>query len=873
MNKRRVWALVLSIVMVLSVFAYVPVQNVEAAGVSVQYKSHVQTFGWESAWKRDGEASGTSGKAKRLEGIRITVSGDNLGVRYTTHCQTYGWLPWVSNGEMSGTQGEAKRLEAIKIELTGANAQNYDIYYRVHAQSYGWLAWAKNGQAAGTAGLAKRLEAIQIVVVARGTTVQNNVNGIVSRYGRNYVSLNGASDVNVGGRETTNITYRTHVQSYGWQGWKNNGVMAGTSGRAKRLEGIEIKLTNQQYTGNIVYRTHVQSYGWESRWRMNGEMSGTSGQAKRLEAIQIYLTGELANHYDVYYRVHAQSYGWLGWTRNGAAAGTAGYAKRLEAIQIVLVQKNGAAPGNVAGIVSTVGTGFVNRPEIALPENPVSNGSTGSTGTSGSTGSTGTNKNDVTRYSYEIVPLLEPFNEYFYVKTNNPDVSYVRFEDKNSKYKAGKGAYLIPTTRRFFDVKYENKETGRVKGGYIFEMFESGSDGGAYTLQQADRAYKVTYSGNVSYSTMPVYTDTPVQVSCKSVESLTDYLINNYTDKSKGLFDNLQSVNSALGRLSVYPKNIVDTSKPDPNRPYPLLATSPYPELSLNEHYSMWQSADEMMFLEYLHPMVLSSVGVPGVMANVAKALQPDCTVSSGSAHYLVDVTWNGTTKSYGGAGRGNTDPVMSKYIESLFTFDGGANDYAFSSSLDKLEKKIHQYEKQSTDELQTYRNQLSGDEFEKNIGAGSWLKVAAEGWGYGTAYTYVSAYTGVGNGVHHMEDVWVDGRYVNKNNCIDLKATYAQHPTSDILVRNKTFTNASGKTVTQDVLYEYDAQRGGWYAVKSYYGRNWWYSDSYDKLPADMKLSKEQVANMRVDSNAGKLPETGLIYDGTVAPGTPFFN
>ena len=123
MNKRRVWALVLSIVMVLSVFAYVPVQNVEAAGVSVQYKSHVQTFGWESAWKRDGEASGTSGKAKRLEGIRITVSGDNLGVRYTTHCQTYGWLPWVSNGEMSGTQGEAKRLEAIKIELTGANAR------------------------------------------------------------------------------------------------------------------------------------------------------------------------------------------------------------------------------------------------------------------------------------------------------------------------------------------------------------------------------------------------------------------------------------------------------------------------------------------------------------------------------------------------------------------------------------------------------------------------------------------------------------------------------------------------------------------------------------------------------------------------------
>ena len=167
MNKRRVWALVLSIVMVLSVFAYAPVQNVEAAGVSVQYKSHVQRFGWESAWKRDGEASGTSGKAKRLEGIRIRVQGGNLGVRYTTHCQTYGWMPWVKNGEISGTEGEAKRLEAIKIELTGVDAQYYDVYYRVHAQTYGWLPWAKNGQAAGTAGYAKRLEAIQICIVKK----------------------------------------------------------------------------------------------------------------------------------------------------------------------------------------------------------------------------------------------------------------------------------------------------------------------------------------------------------------------------------------------------------------------------------------------------------------------------------------------------------------------------------------------------------------------------------------------------------------------------------------------------------------------------------------------------------------------------------
>ena len=80
-------------------------------------------------------------------------------------------------------------------------------------------------------------------------------------------------------------------------------------------------------------------------------MSGTSGQAKRLEAIRIRLTGELANHYDIYYRVHAQSFGWMGWAKNGEAAGTARYAKRLEAIQIVLT--NSATEPNVAAGIDT----------------------------------------------------------------------------------------------------------------------------------------------------------------------------------------------------------------------------------------------------------------------------------------------------------------------------------------------------------------------------------------------------------------------------------------------------------------------------------------------------------------------------------------
>lgn len=329
--------------------------------VTVSYRTHVQSIGWQNP-VTNGTMSGTSGRAKRLEGIKISVTGNsNLGIQYTTHCQSYGWLPWSANGEMNGTEGEAKRLEAIKIQLTGADKEKYDVYYRVHAQSYGWLAWAANGAPAGTAGLSKRLEAIQIVIVKKGESFDHAIGNIQSARGEAYIASSTANaNPVVTGENNVNVEYRTHVQSFGWQGWKYNGVMSGTSGKAKRLEGINIKLTNKPYSGSIVYTTHVQSIGWQGNennvntWFRDGQMAGTSGRAKRLEAIRIALTGEMAEHYDVYYRVHAQTYGWLAWAKNGEAAGTAGLSKRLEGIQIVLVPKGGAAPANnYGGVVTT----------------------------------------------------------------------------------------------------------------------------------------------------------------------------------------------------------------------------------------------------------------------------------------------------------------------------------------------------------------------------------------------------------------------------------------------------------------------------------------------------------------------------------------
>lgn len=296
----------------------------------------------------------------------------------------------VSATDFSGVLADCIiKVVAEDLGSTGdVEVKNYpavNISYRTHIQTFGWegtandiKTWKSNGTMSGTSGKSKRLEGIQIVVVKKGESFNQKMGDITSAKTEAFVAKEGNSPIVnypatsntnpvVPGADTVNVVYRTHVQSFGWQGWKYNGQMSGTSGKSKRLEGINIELRNKDCSGDIVYTTHVQKYGWQgkledqSTWKKNGEMAGTSGEAKRLEAICINLTGEMCQKYDIYYRVHAQSYGWLGWAKNGAPAGTAGYAKRLEGIQVVLVPKGGAAPTSHDGITSARAEAYIKK--------------------------------------------------------------------------------------------------------------------------------------------------------------------------------------------------------------------------------------------------------------------------------------------------------------------------------------------------------------------------------------------------------------------------------------------------------------------------------------------------------------------------------
>ena len=290
--------------------------------MSVSYIVHCQDIGWEKNWSKDGQTSGTEGKCKRLEAIRIKLpDGVSGSIEYRTHIQDIGWEKnWSKDGAKSGTEGKCKRLEAIQIKLTGEVEENYDVYYSVHAENFGWLGWAKNGEEAGTAGYGYRLEAIRIQLVTKGDKAPELIGTIKEAMKARLVG------------------YQTHVQDYGTQAYVYDGAMAGTEGECKRMESIRMKLPSS-VNSSIQYRSHVQDIGWEKKWASNGSLSGTTGQCKRLEAIQIKLSGDVAENYDVYYRVHVQDYGWLAWAKNGESSGTEGYAKRLEAIEVRLVPK------------------------------------------------------------------------------------------------------------------------------------------------------------------------------------------------------------------------------------------------------------------------------------------------------------------------------------------------------------------------------------------------------------------------------------------------------------------------------------------------------------------------------------------------------
>ena len=345
-----------------------------ASKVKIKYQVHVQYDGWQN-WKSNGEMAGTEGRSLRLEAIRIKLEDtEDYSVMYRVHVQYDGWQDWKKDGEMAGTSGRSLRLEAIQIKIVPKikvalinldTAYNGSVYYSPSTINVsGWkMANVSNTKMKvyidnsrtpiDDAQITyKKRDDVISAIQGYGTSKENekpgfsfNINGSNMQSGTHTIKIvvYSKNDEKIQELESKikidrdlHVQYNAHVQYDGWQSWKNDGEMSGTSGRSLRIEALNIKLINAPANAGIIYRAHVQYDGWQA-WKSNGQMAGTSGRSLRVEALEIKLQN--MSNYTVEYQVHIQDYGWSGWYIDGETAGTVGQGKRIEAIRIRIVPK------------------------------------------------------------------------------------------------------------------------------------------------------------------------------------------------------------------------------------------------------------------------------------------------------------------------------------------------------------------------------------------------------------------------------------------------------------------------------------------------------------------------------------------------------
>lgn len=69
------------------------------------------------------------------------------------------------------------------------------------------------------------------------------------------------------------ISYQVHIQDIGWMSNVKDGATAGTTGQAKRLEGLKINLKDDKGNSMLKYRAHVEDTGWQD-WKTSGQADG-----------------------------------------------------------------------------------------------------------------------------------------------------------------------------------------------------------------------------------------------------------------------------------------------------------------------------------------------------------------------------------------------------------------------------------------------------------------------------------------------------------------------------------------------------------------------------------------------------------------------
>lgn len=527
---------------------------------------------------------------------------------------------------------------------------------------------------------------------------------------------------------------------------------------------------------------------------------------------------------------------------------------------------------------------------------------------------------NVEKYSYEVIPLMEPFNSYFYIKTDNPDPDSFQFADKETKYPQrgiyGEGEFsrILPTDVVFADVKYENKETRRVKGGYIAEVSGADTDGGKLYLQER-RVIGTTSvldlnTGKTNYKKEYEYRDTAVTVQVDALKDVVDYLISAYGDSSKSYFDNLSGIQSGFEKECLYSGvYVLGEQKRSTASPYYGLSTSPHSDQTFYIQSPYYRSDSESMLISAMYPMIYDSLGFPSVMGSVAKKLDSTANVAwSSAAHYLIDVTYNGETKSYGGAGLGGGQGINAGQIKYWYTFDGSDDDAYMKCNLKDVSSIIREYGELEVPEEPADQPKLTWESVRKTVGKeGSYVKLILitsifGGSTEGYTFMYDDGETGEGSqgwgAVGYFSNAWYDGRYFNKYEYYYPGAKFEDTVKTEspaIIMKDVNIKLPDdGKTYyynyqTMDNVSRYNAETGKWSGFMTYWydpkSQTWkadilngikYYSEDHEYKSIDDQyfidactITMDEALAMNLDANTDKEPSSYYIYDQVTSPGT----
>jgi len=528
---------------------------------------------------------------------------------------------------------------------------------------------------------------------------------------------------------------------------------------------------------------------------------------------------------------------------------------------------------------------------------------------------------DALQYSYEITPLLEPFNEFFYLKTDNPDPNSFRLIDKDTPY--SDSSLFYNSTTLYADVEYENEEVYRVKGGYIFRS--NTTDGGNITLQvreyvtreevaaaagvSPDEAFSMPEGYDCDSFGFYKWSDSDVNLILPSLTGEIDYLIDTYATESD-FFSNMDAVQSGFSSICLYSGSAIRGE---------LYKCGDFWEVTAHTHidqsfyiFSPYDRKEGKSILaSAIYPYRYDSLGFPSVMASVAASLSDEATCEwDDYNHYLINVTYNGETRKYGGAGIGEGQGISEDKIIRVFSF--GNNDE--SLTLEESKALLEEYAALEMEDDIPRDDELTWESICNTVGDGAWVRVAngyhsyfykaddrnsfgADEWGVGYSLYW-------GGSLGYASDMWVDGRYVSNNEIFIIGEKFEDHPQSNILLTETEvpyFTafertwnheteeyvyNAEVATFSQkNVIYRYNSEENLWIADVTWGDIYKGYDSFYNfKLLTDLNVIDEKYYNMLVltpeeaeeivnknINNTNIIPQEGYVYDGTMKPGLKY--